>query len=875
MAASSKKRRMENQQTGVCNWCAQLKSLTTGKKFCVECGKQGRECTKCHRPMPNKYFNMHQSKCDACTRKNDLGRNKESSLSKNAQVVTFIPNNHFDLLEAFKEVESLLLKELHKRYSKSKGIKWFLSVQTKLSKTNSNDEEVVSEPIFRTTNVTSTNTNDFEEQLANGFLQMYKAFENFQQNGSGWVLDRIQNLKLHVASYQPLKGSSYLPLPKKIRDKVAVLNIENHDEKCFLWSILAHLHPREKHSGRVKYYQQFEHELKTTGIEFPVPLHHVAKFEYLNNMSVNVFGWDDGIFPLHISQNYESSTHINLLYITNGPVKHYCLIKNFSRLMGDSTKHGHKSFYCFYCLHRFSSQRVLETHKPLCMVHAPQKIRLPEREDEKWVYFKNFANQLKVPFVIYADFECYTKPIAGCSDNPNKSSTRKYQHHVPSGYSYIVVGAQENLIQKPVVYRGTNVVEHFLDSLIQEEQKIGEFLQRSSPLLITEEQEREFQNASDCHICGEPLGLDRVRDHNHIDFGDGSEKASNYRGAAHSICNLNFKFKSGSYNQKDSYFIPIIMHNSKQYDTHLIMQALGKYKDKNINCIPNNMEKYISFSCGSLRFIDSFQFLGASLENLVGNLEKNKFNILKGTIQKDHKSKLLLRKGVYPYDYIDSESKLLETTLPPKEAFYSVLTGESISKEDYSHAKSVWNAFKCKSLGDYHDIYLKSDVLLLADVFENFRNVCLKSYSLDPAHYFTAPGLAWDAMLKLTKAKLQLIDDIDMYLMIESGLRGGVSMVSNKYAKANNPYMSEYDPTKSHNYITYLDANNLYGWAMSKNLPECDFCWMTETQLKSVDISSIPSESDTGYIFDVDLEYCQSLHDLHSDYPLAPEKNEN
>ena len=146
----------------------------------------------------------------------------------------------------------------------------------------------------------------------------------------------------------------------------------------------------------------------------------------------------------------------------------------------------------------------------------------------------------------------------------------------------------------------------------------------------------------------------------------------------------------------------------------------------------------------------------------------------------------MTRKGVYPYDYVKSIEQLKETKLPPKEAFYSILYNEEISDEDYQHALNVWDNFDCQTLQDYHDLYLKSDVLLLADVFENFRKTCLKYYKLDPCHYYTAPGLAWDACLKLTKQELQLLTDYDMLMMFEKGIRGGISHISKRYAEANN-----------------------------------------------------------------------------------------
>ena len=236
---------------------------------------------------------------------------------------------------------------------------------------------------------------------------------------------------------------------------------------------------------------------------------------------------------------------------------------------------------------------------------------------------------------------------------------------------------------------------------------------------------------------------------------------------------------------------------------------------------------------------------------------------------------LLTRKGVYRYDYVSSMEKLSETQLPPKEEFYSKLNDEGISDDDYQHAINVWNTFQCKTIRDYHNLYLKSDVLLLADVFENFRKTCLKHYNLDPAHYYISPGLAWDACLKETGQELELLHDYDMLMMFEKGIRGGIFHITKRYAEANNKYMKDYDPDKPSNYIQYLDANNLYGWAMSQSLPTHGFSWMKDLTIDSVidllDKKRNP-EVKKGYIFEVDLEYPPNLWKSHNDYPLAPEK---
>jgi len=166
---------------------------------------------------------------------------------------------------------------------------------------------------------------------------------------------------------------------------------------------------------------------------------------------------------------------------------------------------------------------------------------------------------------------------------------------------------------------------------------------------------------------------------------------------------------------------------------------------------------------------------------------------------------------------MDSFEKFDETKLPTKDEFYSILNDEHISDDDYKHAKKVWRGFQLKNMGEYHDLYLMSDILLLADMFENFRKTCLAymSYKLDPCHYFTSPGLSWDAMLKMTGIELELMSDIDMFQFIENGMHGRTSYMANRFGEANNKYMKSYDKTKQSKYITYLDANNLYGWAES------------------------------------------------------------
>ena len=251
----------------------------------------------------------------------------------------------------------------------------------------------------------------------------------------------------------------------------------------------------------------------------------------------------------------------------------------------------------------------------------------------------------------------------------------------------------------------------------------------------------------------------------------------------------------------------------------------------------------MAFMLGNhLTFLDSFQFMSSSLDKLVSNLHRESLKYTSKEF-KDKKLNLMIRKGIYPYDYMDCFDRFNEQIIPTKEEFYSILNDQHISDEDYNHAQNVWNTFELRNMGEYHDLYLKSDVLLLADVFENFRKTCSQFYKLDPCHYFTSPGLSWDAMLKMTKIKLELMVDIDMFQFIEKGMRGGISYIANRYGKANNVYMKEYDEKASSKYLMYLDANNLYGWAMSQYLPTGGFRWMTEKQISNLDLATYKEDS--------------------------------
>ena len=533
--------------------------------------------------------------------------------------------------------------------------------------------------------------------------------------------------------------------------------------------------------------------------------------------------------------------------------------------MNTFTNHHAKTFFCKYCLHCFSSENLLKKHSPDCIeLNGIQKIDMPAKGSK--IYFKNYHRIQPVPFVIYADFEALTKKINTCHQNNDKSFTDPYEEHKACGYGYKVVCHQDQQYSKPVkIYRGRNVVKYFIESIYREVSDCKRVIKKNfnKPLIMTSENELDFRNSTTCYICEKKYSdKDKpVRDHCHI--------TGKYRGSAHNSCNLQLRF------DPDKIKIPVIFHNLKGYDSHFVIKKLGK--NFNISVIAQNFEKYISFTIDALKFIDSFQFMSSSLDRLSNNLTKDKF-IYTDLEFKDltpFQLELLKKKGVYPYSYMDSFKRFDETELPPIKKFRNELNNTEISDSEYQHAREVWDAFKIKNLGEYHDLYLKTDVLLLSDIFENFRETCLKYYGLDPCHYLTSPGLAWDAMLKMTKIELDLITDIDMILFIEKGLRGGISYIAHRYARANNKYLPDYNPEVEDSYLMYLDANNLYGWAMSERLPTGNFKWVenlpeTPEEIEKF-LSNYKENSSKGIILEVDLEYSKELHNLHNEYPCAPE----
>ncbi|KAE9530026.1 hypothetical protein AGLY_011488 [Aphis glycines] len=416
-------------------------------------------------------------------------------------------------------------------------------------------------------------------------------------------------------------------------------------------------------------------------------------------------------------------------------------------------------------------------------------IMFEEGKENKFIFFKSYKKTSRIPFVIYADFECILKPkqtneFTETSKKPQVSKTYiTHLHEIMSYAFYVKVDyniISEKLMQQfkiptnIIIYRGIDAAKKFIENMIDISKKINDIYQINVPMItLTEKEEKEFQ-----------------------------------------IAKVALRF--------------------------------------------------------SIKFVDTFRFMASSLSELAENLLEDKSRFKETLKLFSNKTlDLVTRKGVFPYEYIDNWSKLNETRLPSKSAFYNSLKDEEINNNDYSHAKKIWKVFNIKTLGEYSDLYLKTDVAILTDVFENFRDLCLSTLSLDPAHYMTAPGFAFDCMLKYTKVKLEKLTDYNMLLYFESSIRGGICQSVKRYAKANIPNIEglNYNPNKSISWITYLDCVNLYGKSMLTELPFKDFEWVDDL---NIDVTKIPDDSEVGYILEVDIDYPQYLHEKHNDFPFLP-----
>ncbi|KYQ58433.1 hypothetical protein ALC60_02578, partial [Trachymyrmex zeteki] len=514
------------------------------------------------------------------------------------------------------------------------------------------------------------------------------------------ALSQIPNLTVNVNKLNPMRARCHIKVPREIAMKRAVISVCTMDNACFAWSVIAALHPTAKHTERKSSYPHYTTVLNLAGIEFPMNLKDIKKFERLNAMSINVYGIEDKqILPLRLTGD-KKKKHVNMLYLQDphdDSLGHFAWIKNLSHLVSSQiSKKEHKKL----CLHYFGSAEKLQLHTVDCGKMNDCAIRLPS-EDDKWLEFGNNCNKERIPFIVYADLECVLRKT-----EPNKeNASYTYQQHEVCSIGYYVRCSYDDALSSYRFRRDEDCIAWFARQLQDLAHHVKDIVSANVPMeTLSKQQWETYRNATRCHICEKSFAPEDtlVRDHCHL--------TGKYGGPAHSNCTLNYK---------NSFYIPVVFHNLSGYDAHFIIKEIASVYEGQINVLPITKEKYISFTKHvnstkdknennfqknyiKIRFIDSYKFLSASLDKLTSYLDKDKLKIVRSEFStlSNEEFELLTRKGVFPYKYVDCVEKLQDTRLPPRESFYTSLTGDTVSESDYAHAANVWQRFSIQTLGE-------------------------------------------------------------------------------------------------------------------------------------------------------------------------------
>ena len=712
--------------------------------------------------------------------------------------------------------------------------------------------------------------------------------EQFIAAGSGWRLRDIEQANLEVGKVTFAGGCNkyghfarFANIPQ--HKKRYFLECPTLKNECFFNAVACGLLrecvsslPLEKR--RFVCAEFIKTRFNTKGIPTPVPLSKIRKFERQNcdlKVGINVYMQMEGdIVPVYQSM-YDIENTINLFLIEQGNSHHYVYITDFDNFCSD----GRKTWNCGNCMINFSTEIALQNHRNLCRKNGEAACQLPSHQQT--VEFK--ANEKTVLQAItgFCDFECSLQPVTSeenavkyrcdncaASDDPSQCShtVKDIHKQLPTTYSIYFTDKSGKILYSKTKSQEGDVMQDFFITLKTLEGRLMSLLQQHREITWNEEYDRIHEVSNVCHLCHEgfmyyPSSRRKVRDHCHY--------SGEYLGAAHHSCN---------WKRTQDRSIPIFIHNLKNYDSHFLVQGL-KYWDTDIAGLPYNMEKFRTLNIGKFCFIDSFQMLPSSLNVLVNNLRDSNhdfpFVSKLPYCRNEFAKQLLLRKGVYPYEWAESIGKLKVTTVfPPLECFFSTLTQSNISDEDYAHGKLVFEFFRCKNMLDYCDLYCNLDTVLLCEVMMAFRKAVKNDFNLDATRYISVPQLAFDAMLRTLDEPIELMSDIDMIIMCEQGIRGGVSFIAERKVQLHNYEAPTADfscEDKVQDHLLYTDANNLYSVAQSAPQPAGDYAWCDEEQLTRLNkhINEIPVESAVGFILEVDLDYPSHLHESHASMPLV------
>jgi hypothetical protein len=533
---------------------------------------------------------------------------------------------------------------------------------------------------------------------------------NHIRESSGLVIKEIVSGKICISRYQPVGGSQFIKLPDALRNKRCIINVRNVDNRCFAYAVMASLYhnhhfvQNSQHFNSPAIYDQFfllHPELQQLTYPFE-PLHAPEAEELLNiNICIYTNNDDEGrsISTLYNSSDFSRPRTVLLFYWTTNAdesehsISHYAAITDLNKFFfkpDDSRSH----YLCPKCLGTFRSQNEVSEHLSLCQRPNgnPYIYKFPS-PGQNILRFRGLHRMLESPFVVYADCECLTIPI-----HLVNGKTVRYSKHRVAAIACKVVTRGVQVKDNYVAFNGPNSDIQFLDWLIQFEAETLAYLRDEQRMIISQKQQSEFENAVLCHICHEQFddeningdhvrrGMRKVRDHDHL--------TGLFRGAAHSKCNLQF------FNRLK---IPVFFHNGKNYDFHILVKRLSRYPDRQIKLIGQSLEKYMLIGWGRhLVFKDSLLFLvGQSLERAVQLLrdatdepKERRFAQLYNGFQDEfaanpERKELLLRKGVFPYDWFNRWSRMRYKRLPRMGAFHSILRGQKISVPDYRHAHKV------------------------------------------------------------------------------------------------------------------------------------------------------------------------------------------
>lgn len=724
-------------------------------------------------------------------------------------------------------------------------------------------------------------TRNISKHITSSFNQQAEHLEDFVNSGSNWQFERPIAFDIEIGAIKPIvAGQADFEKPinmKNIINHKFLYNPSNRDQKCFLYCICKHLYDsklnKNKKQSEEKQLRKYFKKFNTKKIDFPISLSNIKRFLKQNkefNLKLNILyrNTENKIFPLEYGLG-EGTNIATLLMVQTKTSHHFLLVENVNKFLrtsyktGENNKSYKKEHFCLNCLNSFSSETILAKHEKLCCVNKPRLEITPENNK---IIFKNIERQHKQEYIAYADFECCLPSVENycevCSHLKCKcdaSFTDVINKQNPIAFSFIVLGPDKKILHEKS-FCGDDAGKHFVGHLLDiEEDWLKQLLSINVAMKMTPEDILSHENASQCYLCKETFSDDiiKCRDHSHA--------TGHYLGAACQQCNLR---------RRKPRTLKVLIHNGSRYDFHFIVKSLGDFGDRvhNINVLPYNGENFRTLSFNCFEFVDSLAFLQAPLMQLSSDLKDttHDYKILKQTFLvqtndkfDNEKFNMVLGKSFFPYEYCTSLKQMRQVKkIPRKKHFYSVLTEKTISKTDHNFAKQVWKKFKCKDLLDYTRIYCKIDTVLLAEIFEKFRDDMINFSGLDPSHYISLPAYSYDSMLKITQSVIELPTDINIIHFIESAKRGGVAMIGTRHLQEKSGKTDE---------IVYVDANNLYGYAQMAKLPIDGFKWLTETEIDNFDINNIDLDGDTGFMIECDLEYPEKLHKKHNNLPLAPE----